>query len=109
MELAEAAELFKPPFHPYTEALLSAVPSIDPSAVQRPLQLEGDVSSQINVPGGCRFHPRCPRYLGDICREQAPPWQLTDRGCGILCHIPLPELQAQQEQMSVKEGGGSSD
>lgn len=106
MELAEASELFKPPYHPYTEALLSAVPSIDPSAVQRPMKLEGDIPSQIDVPGGCRFHLRCPHYLGDICREQAPPWQLTDRGSGILCHIPLPELQAQQEQMSVNKVGG---
>jgi peptide/nickel transport system ATP-binding protein len=108
MELADAAELFKPPYHPYTEALLSAVPSLDPSATQHPIRLEGDVPSQIDVPAGCRFHPRCPRYLGDICREQTPPWQLTDSGSHILCHIPWPELKAQQKPAASNGGEGRS-
>jgi peptide/nickel transport system ATP-binding protein len=96
MEMAAAGRLFEPPFHPYTEALLSAIPALDPTAVRRTIHLDGDVPSQIDVPPGCPFHPRCPRYLGDICREQTPPWRETPAGDRIFCHIPLDELQEAQ-------------
>jgi peptide/nickel transport system ATP-binding protein len=99
MEFARAAELFQPPYHPYTEALLASVPLIDPTASQQPIRLEGDVPSQIDVPGGCPFHPRCPRYLGDICREQTPPWRETEQGDRIFCHIPLADLTVQQRRV----------
>ena len=103
MELADAADLFEPPYHPYTEALLSAIPLIDPDAKHRELRLTGDVPSQINVPTGCPFHPRCPRYLGDICRDVVPPWQETPQGARIFCHIPPADLVAQQGRLIATE------
>ncbi len=87
MEVASAEALFEPPYHPYTEALLSAIPEIDPAADLEPIRLEGDVPSQIERPSGCPFHPRCPRFLGDICINERPPWQQTDSGKRIFCHI----------------------
>ena len=75
MEWGDAADVFAPPYHPYTEALLSAIPVADPDTVQRPLRLEGSVPSALNIPGGCRFHTRCPRKLGTICETRTPPWR----------------------------------
>ncbi len=98
MEVAATADLFTPPYHPYTEALLSAVPVADPAAPRRVIRLEGDATRHTNVPTGCRFHPRCPRYLGDICRDVEPPWQVTEQGDRIYCHIPLSELRSQQSE-----------
>ncbi|HSM58916.1 MAG TPA: ABC transporter ATP-binding protein [Candidatus Sulfomarinibacteraceae bacterium] len=99
MEVADAQALLEPPYHPYTEALLSAIPLIDPDAEQEQIRLQGDVTSQIDVPGGCPFHPRCPRFLGDICVEQTPPWRVTESGDRIFCHIPLQELQEEQDRV----------
>lgn len=96
MEVAAADQLFEPPYHPYTEALLSAIPSLDPEAPETAVRLEGDVPSQLNIPSGCPFHPRCPRYLGEICKTETPPWQTTAGGDRIFCHIPLAELEAIQ-------------
>jgi peptide/nickel transport system ATP-binding protein len=98
MEVAPAEALFVAPHHPYTEALLSAIPLIDPDVEQTPIRLEGDVPNQIDMPAGCPFHPRCPRYLGDICATQRPPWRETDDGKRIFCHIPLNELKGQQAE-----------
>ena len=96
LEVAAADQLFEPPYHPYTEALLSAIPSLDPQTQETAVRLEGDVPSQLNIPSGCPFHPRCPRYLGEICRTETPPWQTTVGGDRIFCHIPLAELEALQ-------------
>ncbi len=101
MEVAAADDLFAAPFHPYTEALLSAIPKLDPDAEQNHIRLDGDVPSQMNLPSGCPFHPRCPRYLGDICRTTIPPWQTTQTGKRIFCHIPLAELETSQIRESV--------
>ena len=100
MEWGDAAEVFAPPYHPYTEALLSAIPVADPDVVQRPLRLEGSVPSALNVPGGCRFHTRCPRKLGTICETQAPPWREGKNNHSIYCHIPLEELTRLQAEKS---------
>jgi oligopeptide transport system ATP-binding protein len=91
VEISPAEELYERPAHPYTEALLSAVPVPDPdrSAARQQIVLEGDVPSPISPPSGCRFHPRC-RYATDICKKEEP--QLTLRGSvGHLaaCHHPL--------------------
>ncbi len=99
IERGTTAELLEPPYHPYTEALLSAVPLPYPSAVQEPVRLAADVPSPIDLPGGCRFHTRCPRFLGDICTTEEPPWQATDGGHGIRCHIPLADLALAQRPL----------
>jgi oligopeptide transport system ATP-binding protein len=88
VELSPAEELYERPIHPYTEALLSAVPIPDPDAVRERIVLEGDVPSPISPPAGCRFHPRC-RYATEICTTDEPP--LLPHGGGHLaaCHHPL--------------------
>jgi peptide/nickel transport system ATP-binding protein len=90
VEVSPAEELYQRPVHPYTEALLSAVPVPDPelSAKRERIVLEGDVPSPISPPSGCRFHPRC-RYATEICAMEEPP--LVAHGTGHLaaCHHPL--------------------
>ncbi len=88
VELAETEELFEHPAHPYTEALLSAVPIPDPEVKKQRIILEGDVPSPVNPPSGCRFHTRC-RYAKPICKEKEP--ELKDLGDGhyVACHFPL--------------------
>jgi peptide/nickel transport system ATP-binding protein len=88
-----------PPYHPYTEALLSAIPMLDHDIQQEHIRLEGDIPSPSNIPTGCRFHTRCPRFLGDICVNQEPPWQEDENGHRIYCHIPLDELRAAQKHV----------
>ena len=108
MELGDAVRVLTPPFHPYTEALLSAVPLADPDVKQKPIRLSGSVPSAMDVPSGCRFHPRCPRFLGDICVEQEPPWREGEGEHRIYCHIPLDELarlQAETLVLNPEEGG----
>ena len=97
MEMGPAANVYQPPYHPYTEALLSAVPIPDPDAVQKQIRLDGTVPSALHPPAGCRFHTRCPRrHLlpanGAICATQTPPWRKVDAKHHLLCHIPLAEL-----------------
>lgn len=96
MEVASAQALFKPPYHPYTEALLSAIPRMEPGQSE-PIRLEGEIPDPGQAPGGCPFHTRCPRFLGEICVQKAPPWQ-TDPVSGkrYYCHIPPGELREKQ-------------
>ena len=71
VELADSRELYRHPLHPYTHALLSSVPSMDPARRRKRIILSGDVPSPINPPAGCRFHPRCPLAM-DVCRTLVP-------------------------------------
>jgi peptide/nickel transport system ATP-binding protein len=82
MEYAETVELYSHPKHPYTEALLSAVPVADPDVTVKRLPLEGEIPNPANPPSGCFFHPRC-GYRIDVCREKAPVF--SDCGNGRLC------------------------
>jgi peptide/nickel transport system ATP-binding protein len=91
MEIGPAERVFAGPHHPYTEALLSAVPTIDGQRRDR-VRLEGEIPSAINPPSGCVFHTRCQRCLGAICREQEPPLIESEPGHQIRCHIPASEL-----------------
>jgi peptide/nickel transport system ATP-binding protein len=94
VEIGPAEEVFAPPHHPYTEALLSASPSFDLGAPRKRIRLQGAIPSPSDPPSGCRFHTRCPRFLGDQCVEQEPPWQRDgERGHVYRCHIPPDELR----------------
>ncbi|MFQ5983951.1 MAG: dipeptide ABC transporter ATP-binding protein [Alphaproteobacteria bacterium] len=93
MEYGPAKAIFEPPYHPYTEALLSAVPIPDPDLAQKRIRLEGDVPSAIDPPKGCRFATRCPRKLGEICDKEQPPLQKAGEEHWIACHIPLEDLK----------------
>lgn len=87
VEKGSKKEIFTNPLHPYTEALLSAAPSFDPSVRQnkKRIILEGDIPSPANPPSGCRFHTRCP-YAHDICREKAPEYIEIGDGHFAMCH-----------------------
>jgi len=84
VELTTAAELYQSPRHPYTEALLNAVPIPDPKQ-PRPAALTGEIPSPINPPSGCYFHPRCP-YADQQCREQAPALKECANNHLVACH-----------------------
>jgi oligopeptide/dipeptide ABC transporter ATP-binding protein len=85
VETAPTASLFAAPRHPYTEALLSAVPVADPRARRQRILLEGEVANPANPPSGCYFHPRC-RYATDLCRKEAPPLAEVVPGHAAACH-----------------------
>ena len=95
MELGPAEQVFRGPHHPYTEALLSAVPSLDGSVTER-IRLKGDIPSAIRPPSGCVFHTRCPRKLGSICEDQEPPLIEAEAGHAIRCHIQARDLQRER-------------
>jgi peptide/nickel transport system ATP-binding protein len=92
VEFGTVEEIFAPPYHPYTEALLSAVPVPDPDLHQKRIVLEGVLPSATNLPQGCPFSTRCPRKIGAICDTTPPPEQRTGNGHRILCHIPMSDL-----------------
>ncbi len=91
-EAGTSYELFQPPYHPYTEALLSAIPILENNVAVRKIRLEGAVPSPINPGSGCRFHTRCPKKAGKICVTTPPPEIEVSPGHLICCHIPLKEL-----------------
>jgi peptide/nickel transport system ATP-binding protein/oligopeptide transport system ATP-binding protein len=86
VEMADKSELFNNPLHPYTEALLSAVPVPNPSFTRKEIILKGDVPSTTNPPSGCRFHPRCP-IAQDICSHQEPEFVNKGNGHFAACHF----------------------
>ncbi|MEV6904595.1 ABC transporter ATP-binding protein [Amycolatopsis sp. NPDC051372] len=92
VEIGTADAVFQPPHHPYTEALLSAAPDLDPDETRQRIRLDGTYPSASAPPSGCRFHTRCPRALGDVCRTQEPPWQDTGKGNRYRCHIAPEDL-----------------
>jgi peptide/nickel transport system ATP-binding protein len=99
VEFGPAEAIYAPPYHPYTESLLAAVPIPDPTIKQEHVRLSGSVPSPLNPPKGCRFHTRCPRRKllpngGTICEEEAPPWRDLGDGHRIYCHIPEEQLRS---------------
>jgi len=111
VEIGPADAIYLPPYHPYTEALLSAVPIPDPDVEQKNLRLSGNVPSALDPPKGCRFHTRCPRRQellpdgGKICETEVPPWRTSDRNHRILCHIPLEELRKIDPVVKARKSG----
>ncbi|MCY3832654.1 MAG: ABC transporter ATP-binding protein [Chloroflexi bacterium] len=103
-EVGEARELFQPPYHPYTEALVSAIPVADPKQSTERILLSDNLPSAQNLPSGCRFHTRCPRKIGEICETDAPPWREGEAGHLIRCHIPLEELEDSQAGLVLAGG-----
>ena len=95
LELGSAEAVFSAPHHPYTEALLSAVPTVDGGTGER-IKLDGEIPSPADPPSGCVFHTRCPRKLGKICETDEPPLVEQEPGHAIRCHIPLAELRTMQ-------------
>jgi peptide/nickel transport system ATP-binding protein len=93
MEQGPVKKLFAPPYHPYTEALLSAMPLPDPSVRQTRIRLAGEIPSPLQRSRGCCFAGRCPRKLGPVCDSELPPARVDDEGHMIFCHIPLDTLR----------------
>nr|WP_323856368.1 ABC transporter ATP-binding protein [Rossellomorea marisflavi] len=87
MELADSDELFRNPLHPYTKALLSAIPVANPTAAKREkIVIEGDPPSPVNPPSGCRFRTRCP-HATEICAQQVPEWKEVEKNHWTACHL----------------------
>jgi oligopeptide transport system ATP-binding protein len=86
VEIASARALYDNPRHPYTEALLSAVPIPDPTVKRRRILLKGDVPNPIRPPQGCHFHPRCP-IAEARCRTEAPALEQNEDGHWVACHL----------------------
>jgi peptide/nickel transport system ATP-binding protein len=108
METGTTAQVFAPPYHPYTEALVSAVPVPDPTVIQERIRLDGPVPSAGNMPTGCPFHTRCPRKLGAICEQEAPPVRVAGEGHSIRCHIPLADLSRFGPVIELTPANGSA-
>ncbi len=106
MELGPAETVFDPPHHPYTEALLSAVPTIEGEQRAR-IDLEGEIPSAANPPSGCVFHTRCPRKLGEICELEEPPLAEVEPEHFMRCHIPLEDLRRLQQTAPVEEAAAT--
>ncbi len=107
MEVGPSETVFAGPHHPYTEALFSAVPTLDGQRPDR-IRLQGEIPSAANPPSGCVFHTRCPRKLTTgICESTEPALLEEEAGHQIRCHIPLAELRVLQRSQSVPSQGGS--
>jgi len=103
MERGTTEEIFSPPYHPYTEALLSAVPIADPEIKKRHIVLEGNLPSTLDPPRGCPFASRCPRHLGPVCDNEPPAAHEDADGHLISCHIPIEELRQVEPVFKTSE------
>ena len=103
MEQGTTDQVFAPPYHPYTEALLSAVPIADTSVKKKHIVLKGELPSPMNPPPGCPFQTRCPRKIGAICETELPPVQELAPGHKIMCHIPEKELRKMEPVITFQK------
>jgi len=96
VEVGPVDRVFAPPFHPYTETLFAAMPTLD--GTRAAIRADGSMPSAADIPPGCPFHTRCPRFLGEPCATRVPPWRQTASGHAYRCWIPPHDLaQAQKE------------
>ncbi len=93
-EIGPCEAIYSPPYHPYTAALLAAVPRADPDREPSHVRLSGRVPSAVNPPSGCRFNTRCPFKVGEICEREAPPERAMGHGHKIYCHLTPEALGA---------------
>lgn len=104
-------EVLNPPYHPYTEALLSAIPEVGRAGDRRTgsgrIRLRGDVVEQEGVVSGCRFQHRCPRKLGAVCEIETPPLRRASDTHSIACHIPLEDLRRTEAPSAVAPSGAA--
>ncbi len=96
VELSESEKIFSRPLHPYTQALIVAIPTTEPDVDQTLQILEGDIPSPVNPPSGCKFHTRC-RFCTDICKNIVPAWRELEPGHFVACHHPLTEGQDKEQ------------
>jgi oligopeptide transport system ATP-binding protein len=99
VEISDSTELFKDPEHPYTQALISAIPVPDPDVKTNEIILKGDVPTAANIPKGCRFNPRC-QYAMDVCREIEPQLLQTKTDHFVACHLVNPVAEPMKAQMA---------
>ncbi len=105
VEIGSTEQVFAPPYHPYTEALLSAVPIADTKVKKRHIVLEGDIPSAMNPPPGCPFQTRCPRKAsvpGGLCEREVPPMVTLAEGHRIKCHLPAEVLEAMEPVIQIE-------
>lgn len=95
MEVGKTADVFRGPNHPYTEALLSAIPTVDGEPRTR-IRLDGEIPSPANPPSGCVFHTRCHRFIEGLCEVTEPAFEEVEPGHWMRCHIPIEELRRVQ-------------
>ena len=103
VEHGTADEVFSPPYHPYTEALLSAVPIPDPDIKKQHIILEGDIPSALNPPSGCSFHTRCHRKIEGLCEIEIPPQKTLSSEHNILCHLSEETLQSMTSVFRIEK------
>jgi len=87
VEMGEIEKIIYEPLHPYTQALIAAVPVPDPTSKRSEVVIKGEIPSPTNPPSGCRFHTRCPSYIGDICKTKEPPLVDVGNGHYVACHL----------------------
>ena len=103
VEMGATEQIFSPPFHPYTEALLSAIPIADPTVKKRHVVLEGEIPSALSPPKGCPFQTRCGHKAqvgGNLCERQVPPARKVGDGHTIKCHPPVEALERMEPVFS---------
>ncbi len=100
VELTDRDTLFRDPLHPYTKALLSAIPIPDPTIKRERMILQGDVPSPVNPPSGCRFHTRCP-FAVDICKTVEPSLEELKPGHLVACHVAKEQVAEQKRTMGI--------
>jgi peptide/nickel transport system ATP-binding protein len=99
VEMGTTDQVFQPPYHPYTEALLSAVPIADPKVQRKRIVLQGDIPSAVNPPPGCPFQTRCrwkAQVAGGLCDREMPPLRTLAGGHQIKCHLDDATLSAME-------------